>query len=174
MSIWDLRQRNVADKVAGKCRGDIGIYTDSSCLLMDVAVGEATPLHPHISHLLRISRPRQMSPRTLRRRPRKCHRRDDADQDSSSLRLPGQSFAIEHQIQVLRAIRVGSFWLTWNRGGSLSGAPITFRFCVFAPSSVSSPLRIMCGWHSDGYVISDTRFRVLGLLPHQTFAHAIC
>ena len=27
MSIRDLRQRNVADKVAMKCRSDIGIYT---------------------------------------------------------------------------------------------------------------------------------------------------
>ena len=30
MTIRDLHQRNLADKVAGQCRGDIGIYTDGS------------------------------------------------------------------------------------------------------------------------------------------------
>jgi hypothetical protein len=42
MSIWDLRERNIADKAARQCRGDIGVYTDGSRLLVDVAVGKAT------------------------------------------------------------------------------------------------------------------------------------
>ncbi len=38
----DLRERNIADKAAKQCRGDIGVDTDSSRLLVDVAVGDAT------------------------------------------------------------------------------------------------------------------------------------
>ena len=33
---------NIADKAARQCRGDIGVYTDGSRLLVDVAVGKAT------------------------------------------------------------------------------------------------------------------------------------
>ena len=39
MSIRDLRERNIADKATRQCRGDIGVYTDGSRLLVDVAVG---------------------------------------------------------------------------------------------------------------------------------------
>ena len=43
MSIRDLCERNIiADKAARQCRGDIGVYTDGSHLLVDVAVGDAT------------------------------------------------------------------------------------------------------------------------------------
>jgi hypothetical protein len=37
-----LRERNIADKAARQCRGDIGVYTDGSHLLVDVAEGDAT------------------------------------------------------------------------------------------------------------------------------------
>ena len=141
ISIRDLRQRNVTDKVAGQCRVDIGIYTDGSRLLVDVAVGDSTAP----SYLTPHSRPppppdEPTDPTATRRKTRKHRRLDDADQDPSSPRLPGQSFAIEHRVQekkkkfrpflgadavgqhqVLRVIRVGSFRPTWNRGGSLSG-----------------------------------------------------
>ncbi len=36
------RQRNIAHKATGQCHGDIGVYTNSSRLLVDVAVGDAT------------------------------------------------------------------------------------------------------------------------------------
>ena len=39
MSIRDLRERNIADKASRQCRGDIGVYTDGSRLL--VTVGDA-------------------------------------------------------------------------------------------------------------------------------------
>ena len=42
MTIRDLRQRNAADKAAGQCRGDIGVYIDGSRLIVDVAVADAT------------------------------------------------------------------------------------------------------------------------------------
>ena len=58
MSIRDLRERNIADKAARQCRGDIGVYTDGSRLLVDVA--EGTPLHPPTAGPRRY----QMSPRT--------------------------------------------------------------------------------------------------------------
>ena len=48
MTIRDLRQRNAADKAAGQCRGDIGVYIDGSRLIVDVAVVDATYVpHPH-------------------------------------------------------------------------------------------------------------------------------
>jgi hypothetical protein len=42
MSLLDLRQRNITDKAAGQCRGDVGAYTDGCRLLVDVAVADAT------------------------------------------------------------------------------------------------------------------------------------
>jgi hypothetical protein len=41
-SIRDLRERNIADKASRQCRGDIGVYTDGSRLLVYVTVGDAT------------------------------------------------------------------------------------------------------------------------------------
>ena len=58
-------QRNIADKAAGQCLGDIGVYTDGSRLLVDVAVRDANA--PPC--LTPPPRPRQMSSRTLRRMP---------------------------------------------------------------------------------------------------------
>ena len=37
-----VKATNIADKAARQCRGDIGVYTDGSRLLVDVAVGKAT------------------------------------------------------------------------------------------------------------------------------------
>jgi hypothetical protein len=42
LSITDLRQRNINDKAAGQCRGDLGVYIDGSRLIVDVAVADAT------------------------------------------------------------------------------------------------------------------------------------
>ena len=147
MTIRDLRQRNVAGKVARQCHGNIGIYTVGSRLLVDVAVGDATaPSYLTLPSLPLPPPDELMDPQVdasaTHRRPRKrrCHR-DDADEDPSSPRLTGQSFAIKHQVH-----RSQSFAI----------------------------VRIMRGWHSDGCFTSDTRFEVPGLLPYQTFAHAIC
>ena len=57
MTIRDMRQRNAADKAAGQCRGDIGVYIDGSRLIVDVAVADAT------YRTLIIPHPHQMSPR---------------------------------------------------------------------------------------------------------------
>ena len=72
---------------------------------MDVALGDDTAP----SYLTPPSRPPpppdkptdpQVDATATRRRPRKrCHHRDDADQDLSYPRHPGQSFAIEHRVQ---------------------------------------------------------------------------
>ena len=66
MSIRDLRERNIADKAARQCRGDIGVYTDGSRLLVDVAVGDATTAP---SYATASTRRHQMSPWTPRRMP---------------------------------------------------------------------------------------------------------
>jgi hypothetical protein len=105
MSLLDLRQRNITDKAAGQCRGDVGVYTDGSRLLVDVAVADATAP----SYLKPPPRPLpppdeatdpQADTTATRRRPRKRRRRRaDEDQDRPSPRLPGQSFAIEHRVQ---------------------------------------------------------------------------
>ena len=94
MSIRDLR--HVADKVvAVQCRGDIGIYTYGSRLLVDVAVGEATA-PSYLTPPSRLPPPTDepMDPQadataTRRRQYKRRRRRDDADQDPSSPRLPG-------------------------------------------------------------------------------------
>ena len=102
MSIRDLRERNIADKAAGQCRGDIGVYTDGSRLLVDVAVGDATaPSYRKPPPLPDEPADPQADASTARRRPRPRRRRqDDADQQDSALpRLPGQSFAIEHRVR---------------------------------------------------------------------------
>jgi hypothetical protein len=84
MSIRDLR--HVADKVvAVQCRGDIGIYTYGSRLLVDVAVGEATApsyLTPPSRLLPPTDEPMdpQADATATRRRQHKRRRRlDDAD-----------------------------------------------------------------------------------------------
>ena len=82
MSIRDLRERNIADKAARQCRGYIGVHTDGSRLLVDVAVGEATapsyrkppppsdePADPQANASTTCRRPRQ----------RRRRRHDDAD-----------------------------------------------------------------------------------------------
>ena len=102
MSIRDLRERNKADKATRQCRGDIGVYTDGSLLLVDVAVGDATapsyrkPPSPSDEP---ADPPADAS--TTRRRPRQRRRHhDDADQQDPALpRLPGQLFAIEHRVR---------------------------------------------------------------------------
>ncbi len=44
MSITDLRQRNIDDKAAGQCSGNLGVYVNGSRLIVDVAVpNEAVP-----------------------------------------------------------------------------------------------------------------------------------
>ena len=42
MTLADRRHRDAADKTAGQCRGDIGLWVDSSYTLVDVAIGDAT------------------------------------------------------------------------------------------------------------------------------------
>ena len=42
MTLADRRLRDAADKTAGQCRGDIGLWVDSSYTLVDVAIGDAT------------------------------------------------------------------------------------------------------------------------------------
>jgi hypothetical protein len=142
MSIRDLRERNIADK-ARQCRGDLGVYTDGSRLLVDVAVGDATALS-YRKPPPPADEPAdpQADASTASRRPRQ-HRRhhDDADQQNPAFpRLPGQSFAIEHRVRekknkfrpflgadVDNPRRFVPFVLeasrrtTWNRCGSLSG-----------------------------------------------------
>jgi hypothetical protein len=126
MSIRDLRERNIADKAARQCRGDIGVYTDGSRLLVDVAVGDATapsyrkPPPPSDEP---ADPPADAS--TTRRRPRQRRRHhDDADQPPRAIirhrtprpgeeeQVPTFSWRGREQPQALRAIRVGSFWTT--------------------------------------------------------------
>ncbi len=84
MSIRDLR--HVADKVvAVQCRGDIGIYTYGSRLLVDVAVGEATA-PSYLTPPSRLPPPTDepMDPQadataTRRRQHKRRRRLDDAD-----------------------------------------------------------------------------------------------
>ena len=42
MTPKDLRQRNIADKAAGQCCGDIGLCVDGLTTIVDVAVRDAT------------------------------------------------------------------------------------------------------------------------------------
>jgi hypothetical protein len=42
LSFTDLRHRNIDDKAAGQCRGDLGVYLDGSRLIVDVAVADVT------------------------------------------------------------------------------------------------------------------------------------
>jgi hypothetical protein len=85
LSITDLRQRNIDDKAARQCRGDLGVYVDGSRLIVDVAVADATapsyrrppPRHPPlrtspspVNRPPRRSREATPPPRQQRRRPR--------------------------------------------------------------------------------------------------------
>ena len=100
MSIRDLRERTIADKAARQCRGDIGMYTDGSRLLVNVAVvGDATaPSSRKPPPLSDEPADPQADASTARRRPHQ--RQDDADQQDPVLpRLPGQSFVIEHRVR---------------------------------------------------------------------------
>ncbi len=133
MSIRDLRERTIADKAARQCRGDIGMYTDGSRLLVNVAVGDATaPSYCKPPPLSDEPADPQADASTARWRPRQ--RQDDADQQDPVLpRLPGQSFVIEHRVREKKnkfrpflsadVDNPRRFGTTWNRRGSLSGVP---------------------------------------------------
>ena len=108
MSIQDLRQRNLADKAAGQCRGDIGIHFAGARTLVDVAVADATapsyrtpPPRTPPSPDVPVDHPPPVSvPATRAGRPR-AHRRRHRGTEAHgppSPRLPGQSFAIEHRV----------------------------------------------------------------------------
>ena len=134
MSIRDLRERNLADKAARQCRGDIWVYIDGSRFLMDVAVGDATaPSYRKPPPLSDERADPQADASTARRKPRQRRRRqDDADQQDGSHTPPPPRAIVRHRIprpgeeeqvptfswrgrgqpQALRAIRVGSFRTT--------------------------------------------------------------
>ncbi len=165
MSIRDLRERTIADKAARQCRGDIGVYTDGSRLLVNVAVGGR-----HCT-LLATASPRryQMSPRTPRRMPPLLvgdrvnakmmptsripyspapraivrHRTPCPGEEEQ---VPTFSRRGRGQSQALRAIRVGSFRTTWNRRGEYLRTPENINEKGSVPSCVSSPLNITRGW----------------------------
>jgi hypothetical protein len=42
MTLADRRKRDAADRAAGQCRGDVGLYVEGQVLVADVAVGDAT------------------------------------------------------------------------------------------------------------------------------------
>ena len=90
MSIGDLRERNKADKAARQCRGDIGMYTDGSRLLVDVAVGDATaPSYRKPPPLSDEPADPQADASTSRRRPRQRRRCQPTSRIPHSPASPG-------------------------------------------------------------------------------------
>ena len=119
MTIQHLRDQQAADKAAGQCRADVGLYVDGSRTLVDVAVGDATapsyrrpPPLPHppptmvpdsadpASSDARHCPPLSNSGRQGTTASKRGRRRSGAGPAPSPLhpRLPGQSFAIEHRV----------------------------------------------------------------------------
>jgi hypothetical protein len=104
LSITDLRQRNIDDKAARQCRGDLGVYVDGSRLIVDVAVADATaPSYrrppPRLPPPPDESQSREQAPPGARGKRRRRRDNSAGGQDPLCSRLPGQSFGIEHRVR---------------------------------------------------------------------------
>ena len=116
MSIRNLREQQAADKVAGQCRADVGLYVDGSRTLVDVAIGDATaPSYRRPPPVLRQPPPTvpdSAVPETSQPPPtsrggrlrataskrNRGHSGPNHGHSPLTPRLPGQSFAIEHRV----------------------------------------------------------------------------
>ena len=112
MTLEDRRARDMEDRAAGQCRGDLGITVDGISTLLDLAVADATARSyrrpPPVASATSLTTPagphnRRRGRGRRRRAPPRPPDPLGGDPDHSipspSPRLPGQSFAIEHRVR---------------------------------------------------------------------------